>query len=351
MIYIHDMAAISPQQSFGESNFATLHEYGDNKLRAIEPAYEGIPASLLRRMGKAVKIGVGVSLPLLKKNSPVHGIVLGTADGGLEDCIKFLNQIVEYEEGILAPANFVQSTANAVASQIGLLTSNKSYNITHVHRGHAFENALLDAGMLVSENPGNDYLLAGVDEISSYNFNIDRLNGWHKREAVTNKNLYDKLTPGSMAGEGAAAFLVNDNPIGANAWVQGLKIIHATDAGELQKQGLKFIQDLEFGSRDSDVFLSGENGDSRIQEYYKAVEGLLPDRTAIFRFKHLCGEYATAIAYALWLACKMLQGIEIPAHMVKRESRTGAVRRILIYNSFKKIQHSFMLVAAPKSEI
>src|SRR5215831_10403745 len=124
MIHIHDYAAISPQTSFGEPDLSHLHEYGENKLRVIEPVYEGIPGSLLRRMGKAVKIGVGAALHLLKKNPPVHGIVLGTADGGLEDCIKFLNQIVEYDEGMLAPANFVQSTANAIASQVGLLTSN-----------------------------------------------------------------------------------------------------------------------------------------------------------------------------------------------------------------------------------
>jgi Beta-ketoacyl synthase, N-terminal domain len=347
MIFIHDSAAISPQQSFGEPELAILHEYGENKLRVIEPVYEGIPAGMLRRMGKAVKIGVGVSLPILKKNPPVDGIVLGTADGGLEDCIKFLNQIVEYEEGMLAPANFVQSTANAVASQIGLLTTNKSYNITHVHRGHAFENALMDAGMLISENPGKDYLLAGVDEISSYNFNIDRLNGWHKKEAVTNKSLYDSHTPGTMAGEGAVAFLVNGKPSGAKACVKSLRIINGTDSDELKKQGLKFIQDSGFGSGDSDLLLSGENGDSRVNEYYEILEGLLPDRTGILRYKHLCGEYPTASAYALWLACQILQGMKIPSHMVKREPKAGAIGRILIYNSFKKVQHSFFIVELP----
>ena len=62
----------------------------------------------------------------------------------MEDCIKFLNQIVEYKEGLLTPANFVQSTSNAAAAQIALVTKNHQYNITHVHRGLAFENALMD---------------------------------------------------------------------------------------------------------------------------------------------------------------------------------------------------------------
>lgn len=344
MIYIHDYAAISPQSSFDEPDLTRLHEYGENKLRVIEPVYEGIPGSLLRRMGKAVKIGVGVALHLLKKNPAVQGIVLGTADGGLEDCIKFLNQIVEYDEGMLAPANFVQSTANAIAAQIGLLTSNKSYNITHVYRGHAFENALLDVVMLTAENPGYNYLVAGVDEISSYNFNIDRLNGWHKEEAITNKNVYDILTPGSMAGEGAAAFIINDSALGAKASLESLRMIHTTDTDELRKQALNFIQNTGFGNKESDLLLSGEDGDSRLVGFYHTVEGLLSEKTCILRFKHMCGEFATSTAFALWVACQILNGMPVPGHMVKRKTPGGRIQRILIYNCFRRTQHSFILI-------
>ena len=101
--------------------------------------------NILRRMGKAVRIGVGAALPLLDGSSNPDGILIGSANGGMEDCIKFLNQVMEYDEGRLTPTNFVQSTPNAIAAQIGLATLNKGYNITHVHRGLAFENALLDA--------------------------------------------------------------------------------------------------------------------------------------------------------------------------------------------------------------
>ena len=67
----------------------------------------------------------------------------------MEDCIKFLNQIIDYEEGLLTPGNFVQSTPNAIAAQLGLMTANKGYNITHVHRGLSFENALLDTILML----------------------------------------------------------------------------------------------------------------------------------------------------------------------------------------------------------
>jgi hypothetical protein len=349
MFYIHHSAAISPQQTFGDIDLTRLHEYSENKMRAIEPAYEGIPASLLRRMGKAVKIGVGTSISLLKKNPSVHGIVLGTAHGGLEDCIKFLNQIVEYQEGILAPGNFVQSTANAVASQIGLLTANKSYNITHVHRGHAFENAMLDAEMLVKEIQSQQFLLAGVDEISSYNFNIDRLDGWHKKEALTNKTLYEVQSSGSMAGEGAAAFLVSAQSADAIARVEGLKMMHGKNSEQLKLKAETFLKEYGFGDSDSDLLLSGENGDARLLEYYLTLESLISAKPGIYRFKHLCGEYPTATAYALWLACQILNGLKVPPHMVKRKGNPHPIRRILIYNNFKIVQHSLILVSTPLS--
>src|SRR6478609_4855993 len=182
MFYIHQSICISPQESFDQINLSALREPVDNQLRAIEPKYENIPPGILRRMGKAVRIGVGAALPLVKSaDNYFNGVVIGTSNGGMEDCIKFLNQIVQYEEGQLTPGNFVQSTPNAIAAQIGLLSKNQGYNITHVHRGLSFENALLDASMMLADNPDHQYLLGAVDEISAYNYNIDLLAGWYKR--------------------------------------------------------------------------------------------------------------------------------------------------------------------------
>ncbi len=93
------------------------------------------------------------------------------------------------------PANFVQSTSNAAAAQIALVTKNHNYNITHVHRGLAFENALMDAVMLLKENPDAGYLLGCTDEISAYNYNIDRLAGWFRDEPVLNTELVQIMKP------------------------------------------------------------------------------------------------------------------------------------------------------------
>src|SRR5450755_1269477 len=177
MPYFHQSVCISPQNSFPYPDLSQIRESKNNLLEVIEPAYPGIPAGAVRRMGKSVRMAVGAALPLLEKHPQPDGIIIATANGGMEDCIKFLNQILEYKEGLLTPASFVQSTSNAAAGQIAMVTKNHNYNITHVHRGLAFENALLDVVMLLKENAEAGYLLGCTDEISACNYNIDRIAG------------------------------------------------------------------------------------------------------------------------------------------------------------------------------
>ena len=230
MFYIHNTSFISPQQTFGNVAIDELRDAVNGKLQVTEPSYEGIPTGILRRMGKAIRIGVGTALPIIKKSDKtIDGIIIGTANGGMEDCIKFLNQIIDYDEGMLTPTNFVQSTTNAIAAQIGLLSKNKSYNTTHVHRGLSFENALLDADMQLKENENASFLVGGVDEISTYNYNIDWLDGWFKKESIPAKDLYNSGTVGTIAGEGSAMFLVNNEKANAIAKVTALQQLHTTD--------------------------------------------------------------------------------------------------------------------------
>jgi hypothetical protein len=345
MLYIHRFSCISPQQTFPEADLEVLNESADNKLKVTEPKYPGISESLLRRMGKAVRLGVGSALPLLMGIKKPNGIIIGTANGGMEDCIKFLNQIIEYDEGLLTPTNFVQSTPNAISAQIGLLTSDKGYNITHVHRGLAFENALLDAAMMLKEDPSTCYLLGAVDEISSYNFNIDFLAGWYKKEPVSNHELFDSVTDASIAGEGATMFQVDTNEEAALAKIEDAILFHTEDASLVKKRMKDFIDKNIGPTNPVDLFLTGENGDIRMKKLYEDCEAELSNNSTIARFKHMCGEYPTASAFAVWLAVYILQTQKIPGHMIKKTGSAVAIKTILIYNNYKGLQHSFILLS------
>ncbi|MBC8033787.1 MAG: beta-ketoacyl synthase chain length factor [Chitinophagaceae bacterium] len=344
MLYIHDTTCISPQQTLGDIDIKHLKSADGNKMMALEPSYQNIPTPVLRRMGKAVRMSVGAAMPLLQHFKP-DGLIIGTANGGMEDCIKFLNQIIVYEEGMLTPGNFVQSTPNAIASQISLLSANTAYNITHVHRGLAFENAILDAIMLLKEYPDRGFLVGGVDEISSYNYNIDNLEGWYKKETVNNTSLYLTGSPGTIAGEGAAMFLVKATSAGAIARLRGIAMLHTTDENQVLAGLEAFSNKYLLPGERIDLLLSGENGDSRHLKFYEICEGFLGSKTAVGRFKHMSGEYPTASAFAVWLACTIIQKKSAPAQILKSPPTASAITNILIYNNFKGNQHSFILLS------
>lgn len=344
LFYIHDMACVSAQQIFPVADLSSLPVPEKGKVRAPELAYEGIPASALRRMSKALRMGVGVALPLLGRGPSPAGIVIGTANAGFEDCFRFLKQIVDHDEGLLAPGNFVQSTPNALAAQLGMLTHNNGYNATHVHSGLAFENAAIDTGMLINENSGSSYLLGAVDDISEYNFNISRLSGSFKAEAIAMDQLYNADSPGTIAGEAATMFLVSGNPVGSIAQLSAVSTINSNDCNLVMHEFNRFLSvHLPAGERPH-LLISGENGDNRLLKFYTALENKMPDESTVLRFKHMTGEYPTASAMALWLACYILQRKPIPPHMLKTGRLMNEYRNIVIYNNFKGMQHSFLLV-------
>ncbi len=345
MFYIYQATCISPQQTFTAIDLNTLHEPVNHRLTALEPAHYNVPANILRRMSKTVKIGMAAAMPLLNREQPPDGIIIGTANGGMEESGRFLNQIVEYNEDMLTPGNFVQSTPHAVSSQLSMLLGSKKYNITHVQRGLAFENAAIDAAMLCNENPAGTYLLGGVDEIAAYHYEVDRLDGWYRQDDTGSKNLYNAGAAGSIAGEGAAMFLIGQQPQRALARLKAATIIHTDDITVFGQRLADFLAKNLPEAGQPDLLISGENGDERLLKYYAECERQLNPDAAIARYKHMSGEYPTASAFALWLSCQLLSSrLSLPGHMIKRAGRGNTVKSILIYNNYKGTQHSLMLV-------
>ena len=342
-MYIHQSTCISAQNTFTDINLEKLMPVEQNVLKIIEPKYENIPLNILRRMGKAVRMGVGSALPLTIQNEKIEGIILGTANGGMEDCIKFLNQLIQYREGTLTPTNFVQSTPNAIAAQVGLISHNHGYNITHVHRGLAFENALIDAKMLLLENPDSTYIVGGLDEISTYNYNIERLGTAYKEEEIQNMDLYECHTPGTIAGEGAAMFLLNNRKDDASAKISAIHTVTTDNPNEIEERLKQFMIVHSIIPENLSLLLSGENGDSRLSVFYEKVESLLGAYVPVARFKHFFGEFPTASAPGLWLASQFLIRQYVPKHFLKPgRPEPKNISNILIYNTYKGNQHSFI---------
>jgi hypothetical protein len=345
-MFIKDLTCISPQQTYDlalfENNFKVI---SGNKCLAIEPSYsELIPAGILRRMGKASRIGIGTGMPLLKKYPSVNGIILSTANGGLEDAMKFLNQIEVYQEGSLTPTNFVQSTPNAVAGQLSLMSNNTGYNTTHVHKGLAFECALLDAKLLFEAKEADTLLVGNVEEISDWNFNIEFLEGQFKSEEVTNMTLLNSNTKGTVCGEGASMFIIESSHSNAICEIKDVDQICFPEEADVAEK-IKYLLERN-GLKHSDIqaLMLGLNGDNRTDFWYRNIyEKLFPDQ-GVFTFKNLCGEYPTAIAFATWLSACILQDRTIPSEAVYKAT-SSEIKNILIYNHYKGNQHGFILLS------
>jgi hypothetical protein len=332
MLYIHQSSCISPQDGLDSPKRPV-----DNFLTVVEPRYEGIPANVLRRMSKSVRMGTGAAFPLLGF-SP-DGILIGTGYGGMTDSIRFLHQIVDYDEGQLAPGTFVQSTANAIASQLGLVDHHHGYNITFVSRGLAFESALLDAAMLVREHPGSRYLVGGVDEISNHQHRFESAEGWYKKEPLAAKDFYAPDLPGSIAGEGAAIFLVDGERDDAVAAIREIVLLGGEEEEPVRAAMTALLgRHLPQGEK-LDWLISGENGDCRAHKWSEMAESVAD--AGVIRYKHLCGEYPTAAAYALWLACHL--PVSPPPHLVKGPGK-GDPHHLLLYNNYQFTQHSLILL-------
>lgn len=344
-MFIHHHTCIAPVPTDENFNFENIPVCNEGKILAIEPSLMDVPPAMTRRMSKAVKMGLAAGLPILQNNQ-VDGIILGTANGGMQDCILFLNQIVDYNEGLLTPANFVQSTPNAIAGQLSMLTQNNHYNATHVHNGLAFENALMDAKLWLQENKNTQYLVGGVDEISSYNYNIDRLAGWFS-EKINNNHLFTNSNNATIAGEGAAMFLINDQAENAIASIQDIAILHSDNEEIVASNFKSFLQTNSIQSNDT-IIISGFNGNQRQKKYYDACFSILEDKT-IVHFKHLTGEYPTSSAFAVWLACQYFQNKNVKNLLVEKNKTLSNIKNIVIYNSYHGNQHSFIYLTKNKN--
>lgn len=369
-IFINGLGMVSPQPAMRKESFLdTVTEADNNRFRCADPGYKSyIPAELIRRMGRVIKMGVSAAKICLKDagmelgheqesyRSP-EAIITGTGWGCLEDTEKFLTSMIRNKEEFLTPTSFIQSTHNTVAGQIALLTKCHSYNFTYVHRGFSFETALLDAMMQLESGDFADVLLGASDELTEGYLAITRRMGFWKQKPVSSLRLFEDSQRGSMPGEGAAFFyLSGERSDKTYASIKGFKMINnlwpTEDSGNVIDA---FLSENQLNRKDIGLLLTGNSGDSVSDRPYHPVINCFDDITLKGYFKHLCGEYPTSTSFALGLAALILKTGKMPEivrpNPEKNENRevnqgtNHAVDNILIYNSFRGLHHSLILVS------
>lgn len=352
-VFIIGTGCVSPQNTIGNDTFLEdIVETESRFLEIIKPNYcEFINPKLLRRMSKIVRMGI-VSSSMAMQDAGIEkpdAILTGTGMGCQVDTEKFLNSMIENNEDLLTPTSFIQSTHNTVGGSIALGQKNHCYNLTYVHRTFSFESALLDSIMLLNEGEAGSILLGGFDEITDESWLIKTKINFFKANTTNNLNILDDNQTGAQAGEGSSFFVLsNKETKNAYAKVVGVDMFFRPENNRVVEDRISsFIKKHSLSVDDIDLVILGNNGDKEYDSIYNHIEDNIFSNTMIAFYKHLCGEYDTSSSFAMWVAAKIIKKKRIPEILLKKGRVVGNIRNVLIYNQFRNINHSLILLGKP----
>jgi len=349
--FINGIGAVSPQETLSKDQFLEHIERMDLPfLQILKPDYkEYINPKILRRMSKIVRMSIvaaqtalfdaGISVP--------EATITATGMGPQTDTEKFLGSVLNNDESFLNPTAFIQSTHNTMGAQIALLSGNNNYNLTYAQKSFSFENALLDALMLLQEEEVSNVLLGGIDEITQESWAISTKTGKYKASPVSNLEILKDNQRGALAGEGATFLVLENNESESTyAKIEGVKSLFNQSKGFNIFHAIEtFLLDQDLALNDIDLVLMGYNGDNLNDKVYSELEENLFTNNQIGYYKHITGEYDTAVSFALWLAAKIIKTGVVPHTIRKGGITRSGIKNILIYNHSRNIHHSLILIS------
>ena len=349
-LFINGVAGISAQTE-KEVFSNTPREYHSNIFPAVTRDYkEFIPVMALRRMSTAVKMGLTAALIALKDAGieMADAIITGTGQGCKQDTEKFLKELLEKEEALLAPTSFIQSTHNTIGGQIALNLNCNAYNVTYSQNSASLELALTDALLLFNEQPGpENVLVGGVDEISENITSFMYLDGELKKEEIFNLDLLKTKSEGSITSEGAHFFTISSTKNGQSyAELLDTSIFNADNPEKVVAEIVTFLEQNSLSPADIDLVILGNNGDSRFDHFYHFLQNGILREKAQLGYKNLVGDYDTVSGYAMWLGCKILKRKEIPRILKLNEQPAQKLNKILLYNQYLGENHSLILLGS-----
>lgn len=356
-IYIRGSASISPQDTFLKNELPDrLLLSTENRLICQEPASyaQVIPPARARRMSRILKMGLASALQCLENSGLAQpdAIITGTALGCLEDTEKFLVAMIRDQELFLTPTHFIQSTQNSVAAQIAMHLQCKHHNFTFVHKGFSFESAMLDGMMLLRDNEAKNVLVGGLDEMTDRNYALYVQLGLIRKEPVQAAHILQHPGTGTIAGEGSTFFtLTTEKPVGR--WIELVDIqthFGALDPVEMTDLITSLLDRHEWTPDDLSFCMLGLNGDeSHDRSYSQWMEKSMSNVPQIW-YKHLCGEYQTSSAFALWLATRLLLENRIPNYLKLNPLEPRHMERVLITTHYDNNFAFYVLELSPENK-
>jgi hypothetical protein len=204
-----------------------------------------------------------------------------------------------------------------------------------------------DAMMQLNGDERKKFLVGGYDERDDAQYSIHLRVNYYKSESISNLQLFENHSLGTLQGEASSFFLVAAKQTD-QTWCElvDLKMIHRPDSADSLFQDLKsFLQHNGYSLSDIDVLINGVSGalnnDVILNNLVQSHLSDIPE----LRYKHLSGEYCTASSFGLWLGASVLKKQHIPdAVKVGTVAHNGAVKSVLLISQYMGRNYSFVLL-------
>lgn len=334
-IFINGVSGISAQTE--EAIFNEPLVYTTNIFYAVPANYkEVIPAMALRRMSKAIKMGLTAATKALLEadiETP-DAIITATGEGCKQDTEKFLEKVLDQNEELLTPTSFIQSTHNTLGGQIALNLNCRGYNVTYTQEDISLESAFIDAMLLLEEDAAIKFVLVGsVDEVSPKITSFSYLNNFLKKEQIYNLELFDQDSVGTITSEGAFFFSVSgEKEINSVTEIVAISTFKEKEVSAISNGINNFLKSLQCTVEDLDIILLGKNGDRTQDFIYKNLEKELFLDSCILGYKQLSGDFNTVTGFATWLTCKIFKNNYIPNVLKLNRVASQNPKLALLYN-------------------
>lgn len=362
------MVCPQPQPKMIEFPETAQHKSYPAYICSNLPGTGVLPAAKLRRLGHVQKMAITASSAALQ-NLSAHpesqervAITVGTGSGALRETMRFLENMITNEERQPKPTYFINSVHNSIASQIAMTFGFKEEVHTFTQDAISFDLALWQALNILHLGRTNHVLTCGVDELNPFVLCFGERYMWWQKEAMPLSPMAeDRTKRGTIAGEGAAAFLLSRPGAFAEAnKVARLLIMDIRPLSNTYLKNLDTAQEVAFINKaiakadytvsDVDFFLFGANGNAALDASYIEIERALSavkGRNIRYGvYKQLCGEYCTASALGLAIALSILrEGIPHGIEKSKPEGVTEEISNVLLYNLSDTGYHSICLVS------
>ena len=169
-LYIQSIYCISAQDftlNYTVENHL-FKQYSGKTLKLVEPDYNDyISLGDQRRMSKPVKMSIFAAYKCIEKSEKIDAIIVANGLGVIKPSEIFLEKLLLNDERGPSPTAFMQSLHSSIAGQLSLDLKFQGYTMTYTQSAFSFENALMDAQMLISEGETETILLGTVGELTN----------------------------------------------------------------------------------------------------------------------------------------------------------------------------------------